>query len=65
MTIRYVITTCKALGMSARFLTETGEFRIVPRDVPAASREACAYYTDDGRDAIETAKAMRGLAVQP
>ena len=58
MTKAHTLTLCKAVGMSARYISETREFRIVPKDTPIEKREAFAYYTDCPYDAVWTACEM-------
>lgn len=62
MTRKDTLDAIKALGMSARYSTEWGEYRVTLRaeDEPSRERrEAMAYYTDDAKDALGTARAMR------
>jgi hypothetical protein len=67
---RAIVALIQDLGLSARYDDETGEFRVVyplPSPLPGGHgsiarlkerQEATAYYTDDGIDALDTAKAM-------
>jgi len=58
MTKATTLTLCKALGMSARYISETREFRIVPANTPTDKREDRAYYTDCPYDAVYTAVSL-------
>ena len=58
MTKATALTLCKALGMSARYISDTREFRIVPNTTPLAHREDRAYYTDCPFDAVYTAVSL-------
>lgn len=62
MTRKDTLEQIKALGMSARYSAEWGEYRVTLRaeDEPSRERrEAIAYYTHDAEDALGTARAMR------
>ncbi len=58
MTIKVTLTLCKSVGMSAIYIQDTKEFRILPANTPASLREARAYYTDCPFDAVLTAVAF-------
>lgn len=62
MTRKDTLEQIKALGMSALYSPEAGEYRVTLRaeDEPSRERrEAIAYYTHDANDALGTARAMR------
>lgn len=53
MTVRQILAAVRAMGLKARMVGD--EFRITVKG------EAEAYYTEDGADALATARAMAGL----
>ena len=62
MTQKETLAQIKAAGMSGRYDADTREYRVTlpPKDQPDAERrEAIAYYTNDAKDALKTAEAMR------
>ena len=62
MTIQQTLTTIRDLGLSARWLAATSEFRVALPD----HSEPAAYYTNDGTDAVASAREMaRVNKVQP
>lgn len=54
MTIKHVCTTVRAMGLTCVWLGQTKEFRV---NILGAG-DGPAYYTNDGEDAILTARAM-------
>jgi hypothetical protein len=60
MTIAQTIQAIKAIDpiLTARYISETREYRVSIRGVSQQANENIAYYTEDSDDAIATAKAM-------
>lgn len=54
LSIRELKAAIRALGLTCRFLSTTGEFRINY----TGGKEATAYYTEDRDDALATAQQM-------
>ena len=62
-TIRITLGTIRALPhVAARYVRETGEYRITLQGLPTARAEAVACYTCDAADAVGTARAMSAHA---
>lgn len=57
MTITETKQRIRQLGLTCRYDSATGEFRVnlLPQD---GGNEDTAYYTDDRQDAVDTAQAM-------
>lgn len=58
MTIKQTLTAIRATGATARWISETREYRVTLPNLPRDRQEAVAYYTDDSADAVATAVCM-------
>lgn len=61
MTRKETFAAIREVGMSVSYDAETGEYRVTfpASEMNAERREAVAYYTPDGEDAIGSAHHMR------
>lgn len=63
MTKAETLAAIRALpNMTARYISDTGEYRVTMTNVSRERAEAIACYTDDAEDALGTARDMAARA---